>query len=115
MIAKADKYPLRAIRSHCLSCAGGSSVYVRFCTNHGASGGGTRCDLWPFRFGKKPAAAKRQLGSAGQILLTPERMPPPDVPLEECSRWLEEALAQMAGRDEQPAKQPREPSVVAVD
>jgi len=39
--------PLNAIRRKCLDCSCGSSKEVELCTV-------TRCDLHPFRFGKRP-------------------------------------------------------------
>lgn len=37
--------PLKAIRAHCIDCAGGSVVDVRNCHLN-------TCPLWPHRFGK---------------------------------------------------------------
>lgn len=39
--------PLRAIRAKCLDCCGGQPSEVRACPV-------TRCDLYPFRLGKRP-------------------------------------------------------------
>lgn len=39
--------PLKAIRKNCIECMGGSSDGVKACTS-------PRCNLFPFRFGKRP-------------------------------------------------------------
>lgn len=39
--------PMKAIRAKCLDCSCGSKQEVRLCTV-------TRCDLYPYRFGKRP-------------------------------------------------------------
>ena len=44
--------PLRAIREHCVHCAGGSVKEVRMCPVKD-------CTLWPYRFGKRPATAAK--------------------------------------------------------
>lgn len=44
--------PLRAIRSKCCECSGGSGRLVNACTNE-------RCPLHPFRCGKDPFRHKR--------------------------------------------------------
>lgn len=46
--------PLKAIRKHCLDCGEGSANEVKLCPV-------TRCALYPFRFGKNPYRAKREL------------------------------------------------------
>jgi hypothetical protein len=40
--------PLRAVRRHCLDCAGNNANEVRHCP-------ATSCRLWPHRFGKRPS------------------------------------------------------------
>lgn len=45
--------PLRAIRRKCLDCCCGSSQEVSFCPVYD-------CSLHPYRFGKRPGAAKRE-------------------------------------------------------
>ena len=72
--------PLAAIRANCLSC-GGTSNIVKFCTCDGVNS--TRCDLWPYRFGKRPATI---LKSADAWLLDPEKMPGSEVPQEDCAK-----------------------------
>lgn len=47
--------PLKAIREKCLDCCGGNAYEVRVCT------AGDGCSLYPFRFGKNPYRAKREL------------------------------------------------------
>lgn len=42
-----NKSPLKAIRAHCLECVGGSYREVKLCPC-------TKCELYPFRFGKNP-------------------------------------------------------------
>ena len=69
--------PMQAIRKHCVDCCG-STKTVKFCTCDGVHS--TRCDLWPFRFGKRPATAARKYGKQ---LLDPALMPSADVSLEE--------------------------------
>jgi len=93
MIAKADTHPLRAIREKCFDCSGGSQLYVRFCTCHGRDG--SRCALWPFRFGIRATTVARRLGRASEILLDPERMPPSDIEVGKCPEWLDRQLAEM--------------------
>jgi hypothetical protein len=41
--------PIKAIREKCLDCSGGSRQEVRLCPI-------TRCALWPYRLGKRPAS-----------------------------------------------------------
>jgi len=44
--------PMRAIRTNCLECSGGSSKEVKFCPIK-------TCALFPYRFGKRPQTAQR--------------------------------------------------------
>lgn len=46
--------PVKAIRAHCLECCCGSSEEVKKCPVD-------YCPLYPFRFGKNPYRAKREL------------------------------------------------------
>lgn len=46
--------PQKAIRLFCLDCCGGSSNEVKLCT-------APNCALYPFRFGKNPFRAKREI------------------------------------------------------
>ena len=46
--------PLKAIRLFCLNCCGGSPIEVKSCPS-------VRCALYPFRLGKNPFRAPRQL------------------------------------------------------
>ena len=46
--------PMKAIRAKCLDCCCGSSNEVRLCTAES-------CPLHPFRLGKNPYRAKREL------------------------------------------------------
>lgn len=55
-----DKNPIKAIRAFCLECCGGSSVEVRDCTSR-------MCPLKPFRFGKNPYRAKREMTEEQKI------------------------------------------------
>jgi len=41
-------WPLKQIRKYCLSCCGGDSDEVKFCT-------AIDCKLWYLRFGRRPA------------------------------------------------------------
>ena len=45
---------LKAVRAYCIDCSGGNMAEVRKCTV-------TRCELYPFRMGKNPWRAKREL------------------------------------------------------
>lgn len=44
--------PLRAIRSKCLDCSGGSAMEVRECTVK-------QCALYPYRMGKRPSTVAK--------------------------------------------------------
>ena len=46
--------PVKAIRAFCIDCCGGSSNEVKLCT-------APKCVLYPFRLGKNPYRAKREL------------------------------------------------------
>lgn len=46
--------PVKAIREFCLDCCGGSGTEVRECPS-------LNCALYPFRFGKNPYRAKREM------------------------------------------------------
>lgn len=46
--------PLQAIKAYCLDCSGGSAHEVRLCP-------AKRCPLFPFRTGRSPNRAKREL------------------------------------------------------
>ena len=76
---RAATSPLAAIRAKCLDCCCGSVKAVKFCTLDGADS--TRCALWPFRFGKRPATIRR--GPLARFL-DPAAMPDAQTPLEEC-------------------------------
>ena len=69
---------LRAVRRHCLDCSAGSPKYVTWCPCDGLHS--TFCDLWPYRFGRRPETARRVYGDR---VLTPELMPPDDVSLDD--------------------------------
>ncbi len=57
--------PMQAMRRKCRDCCGGSVAEVRKCT-------ACTCPLWPFRFGKRPAARRRsELGSAARAARKP--------------------------------------------
>lgn len=71
--------PLKAIRSKCLDCCCGSAKSVKFCTSDGINS--RACSLWPYRFGIRPATALKKYG---RKFLNPRKLPPHDVPLEEC-------------------------------
>ena len=71
------EYPLKAIRRKCLDCCG-SSKSVRFCTLDGIHS--TKCDLWPFRFGKRPSTIRK--GSEAW-LVDARSMPEADVSIED--------------------------------
>ena len=71
--------PLAAIRAKCMDCCCGSFKAVRFCTLDGVNS--TRCALWPFRFGRRPATIRR--GPLARFL-DPAAMPDAQTPLEDC-------------------------------
>lgn len=56
------KSPLRAIREKCLDCCCGSQREVKICEVRG-------CALWPFRFGKNPFHAKRNLTEEERVAI----------------------------------------------
>lgn len=45
--------PVMSIRKMCLSCMGSSSQRVNICS-------ATNCDLWYWRFGKRPSTLKKE-------------------------------------------------------
>jgi hypothetical protein len=71
--------PLKAIRLKCLDCSSTSKM-VRYCPADGVHS--TRCALWPFRFGARPATAARR---HGEQFLDPKAMPDANVPVEELA------------------------------
>ena len=68
--------PLKAIRAKCLDCSETAKV-VKYCPCDGVNS--TKCDLWPFRFGTKPASAADRSGAQ---FLDPKQMPPVNTPLD---------------------------------
>lgn len=46
--------PVKVIRAYCLDCCLASSYEVALCP-------AANCPLWPFRFGKNPYRAKREI------------------------------------------------------
>ena len=71
--------PLVAIRAKCTDCSCGSARAIRFCTMDGVNS--TWCDLWPFRFGLRPATARRRYGPQ---FVTPGVLPDASVNLDDC-------------------------------
>jgi hypothetical protein len=71
--------PLAAIRAKCLDCCCGSFKSVKFCTLDGVNS--TRCALWPYRLGKRPATVRK---GPNARFLDPASMPDAGVPLEAC-------------------------------
>jgi len=65
--------PVKAIRQKCRDCCGDNVKLVAYCACDGLNS--TRCALWPYRFGKRPAAAARKFGAA---MLDPRQMPDPN-------------------------------------
>jgi len=49
-----EKNPLKALRARCLDCCCGSASEVRKCVSFD-------CPSWPFRMGKNPFRAKREI------------------------------------------------------
>ena len=66
MDEKKQTNPVKAIRAFCVECCGGSSNEVKLCPS-------VRCALYPFRFGKNPFRAKRELTDEQRAALS-ERM-----------------------------------------
>lgn len=55
--------PLKAIRKNCLECHGGARKSARFCSSY-------NCELWMFRFGKRPETLIRIEGEeSGQLFV----------------------------------------------
>jgi len=75
---RAATSPLAAVRAKCLDC-GGSFKAVKFCTLDGLNS--TRCPLWPFRFGRRPATVRK--GPLARFL-DPAAMPDAGAALEDC-------------------------------
>ena len=61
--------PIKAIRKKCLDCSGTWKA-VKYCPCDGLNS--TRCELWPFRFGKRPQTAAKYYGAQ---FLDPQQMP----------------------------------------
>ena len=76
--------PLKAIRLHCLDCVGGSAKLVRYCPCDGVHS--TRCQLWPYRFGKRPETTKKR---KGEWFIEPGLMPDGDMPLETVESFFD--------------------------
>jgi hypothetical protein len=76
---RAATSPLAAVRAKCLDCCCGSFKSVKFCTLDGLNS--TRCALWPFRFGRRPATIRK--GPLARFL-DPAAMPDAQTPLEAC-------------------------------
>ena len=55
-IKKEVRNPVKAIRAKCLDCCCGSFSEISLCPAE-------KCPLYPFRFGKNPYRAKRELSS----------------------------------------------------
>ena len=58
--------PVKAIRAFCVDCCGGSTNEVKLCPS-------SRCALYPFRLGRNPYRAKREL-TEDQRLAAAERL-----------------------------------------
>ncbi len=58
--------PMRAIRKHCLECMAGHPSQVAGCRGHGGDcqPGDPPCELYPFRFGKRPATVAKKRNAA---------------------------------------------------
>ena len=77
MIDKVARNPLYAIRLKCLDCSE-TARNVRYCPCDGLHS--TRCALWPFRFGQRPATAARKQGAK---FLNPKEMPDANTAIED--------------------------------
>ena len=78
--------PLEAVRKHCLDCSGFSAKSVLWCTC-------TDCNLWIFRFGRRPE-------SMAPELVTPALFVDPSVIEDDLPNGLEAAAAFLAGRQQ---------------
>jgi hypothetical protein len=56
------KNPLRALRGRCLDCCCDNGAEVRKCVS-------VDCPSWPFRLGKNPFRAKRQLSDEQKVAM----------------------------------------------
>lgn len=70
--------PLKAIRAYCKYCTLDNGKYIAFCPCDGLNS--TRCHLWPYRFGKRPASAAKRYHPA---YITPELMPSSNICLDD--------------------------------
>jgi hypothetical protein len=95
---KTTRSPLRAIRRHCLDCAEGNAKYVLWCTQDGLHS--SRCPLWPYRLGVRPATAHAKFPA----LVTPELMPPASANLEALPDGLQSASTHLDPSFLPPAK-----------
>ncbi|MCL4193980.1 MAG: hypothetical protein KJZ87_19740 [Thermoguttaceae bacterium] len=78
--------PLKAIRQNCMECAGGVAKYITWCPCDGLHS--TRCEFWPYRFGRRPSNAAQKYG---RQLLTPELMPDASVCLDNLPAFPSQA------------------------
>ena len=76
--------PLEAVRKHCLDCSGFSFKSVLWCPC-------TNCNLWIFRFGKRPESMPPEL-------VTPATFIGPDVNEDDLPNGIEAAAAFLAER-----------------
>ncbi len=76
--------PLEAVRKHCLDCSGFSFKSVLWCPC-------TDCNLWIFRFGKRPESMPPEL-------VTPATFIGPDVNEDDLPNGIEAAAAYLAER-----------------
>jgi hypothetical protein len=56
MASEFNNSPLKAIRKKCIDCSAGHTSHVRHCPVK-------TCDLWPFRFGKRPKTLLKKQGT----------------------------------------------------
>jgi len=82
--------PIRAIRRNCLDCSETPKV-VLWCPCDGVHS--SRCELWPYRFGVRPATILERYGRG---LVTPELMPPANVELDQLPGTMAAAAAYLA-------------------
>jgi len=78
--------PLEAVRKHCLDCSGFSAKSVLWCSC-------PDCDLWLFRFGKRPE-------SMAPVLVTPALFVAPCVNEDDLPAGIENAVAFLTGRQQ---------------
>lgn len=84
--ASSRQTPLEAVRKHCLDCSGFSAKSALWCT-------ATDCNLWIFRFGRRPESMPKEL-------VTPALFIDPHVNEDDLPNGVEAAAVFLAGRQQ---------------